>query len=191
MRFAVFLLLMIPLSFPITYWLDLFTEASCPGDIITVDAITSNGQPAPDVELRLVLYEPYQGLRALKHTNAHGQTFFELTKNGTYRIYITTDVYHHDKYVTFEYPEMCPAPPSKQMVVGVELNCDSRLMKINITDGISPLENVFVQSKYWSTMSGSSGTVVLPLEEDDYFLYFDRRGYNSGTFLFVNPCPEP
>lgn len=185
----VLLFLIFPLSFAITYWVDLSTEASCPGDILTVDATASNGVPASDVELRLVLYEPFQGLRALKHTDAHGQTFFELTKNGTYRIYINTDVYHHDKYITFEYPEMCPAPPSQQMLVGVEMFCDSSLMKINITDGTSPLANVFVQSKYWSTMSGSTGTVFLPLEEDDYFLFFERRGYNSGTFLFENPCP--
>ncbi|MFZ5500397.1 MAG: hypothetical protein ACOY58_00575, partial [Candidatus Micrarchaeota archaeon] len=90
MRLVILLLFLLPLPLAAntTYRLDLTAEASCPGDVITVETMASNGMPAPDVELRLVLYEPYQGLRALKHTNASGQTFFELTRNGTYRIYV-------------------------------------------------------------------------------------------------------
>src|SRR4030042_4538607 len=161
MRFAFLLLFMLPLSLAAntTYRLDLFMESSCPGDILHVDAVASNGQPAPNVRLRLVLYEPYQGLGALKPTNASGQTFFELTRNGTYRIYINTDDYNHERYSVFQYPVSCPPPPPKQMVVDLEIGCDSRLMKISVSDGDAPLEDVFVQSRYWSSMTGKSGTI--------------------------------
>lgn len=190
MRLIALLLIISSLSMAAntTYRLDLTMETSCPGDVMTVDAIASNGQPAVDVELRLVLYEPYQGLRALKHTSSSGQTFFELTRNGSYRVYVNTEEYNHEKYYPYEYPELCPPPPPKHMVVAGEINCDSRIMKINVSDNDGPVENVFVNSLYWSSMTGKAGTISLPFEEDDYFLSFSRTGYNDGTVLFENPC---
>ena len=119
MRIFVLLLLLWSFSMAaeadIVYYLGLEMETSCPGDILSVDAIASNGEPAPDVELRLVLHEPFQGLRALKHTDSDGHTFFELTRNGTYRIYINTDAYNHETYEIFQYPESCPPPPPEQL----------------------------------------------------------------------------
>jgi len=186
------LLLLIPLSFAaeanITYHLGLEMESSCPGDILNVDAIASNGVPVPDVELRLVLYVPYQGLRALKHTDAQGHTFFELTKNGTYRVYIKTDAYDHEQYEVFDYPESCPPPPPKDMNVTVAVDCDSRLLKINITDAGTPLAGVFARSLYWSSMSGSTGAIVLPFGQDDYFVIFEKNGYNPQTIFLEEPC---
>lgn len=174
----------------ITYHLNLEMESSCPGNILNVEAIASNGEPAPDVELRLVLYSPYQGLRALKHTDVNGQTFFELTKNGTYRIYINTDAYDHEQYEEFYYPEMCPAPPPRQMNISVEADCDSRILKINVTDAGIPLENVFVHSLHWSSMSGSIGIAALPLEQDDYFVIAEKDGYNPQTIFLEDVCTD-
>jgi hypothetical protein len=189
---AFILLLLIPFSMAaeanITYHLGLEMESSCPGNILYVDAIASNNEPAPDVELRLVLYSPYQGLRALKHTDANGQTFFELTRNGTYRIYINTDVYDHEQYEEFDYPESCPPPLPKQMNISVEADCDSRLLKINAADAGAPLEAVFVHSLHWSSMSGSIGTAALPLEQDDYFVIAEKDGYDSQTIFLEDIC---
>jgi hypothetical protein len=163
-------------------------ESTCPGNILNVDAIASNGQPAPDIELRLVLYEPYQGLRALKHTDANGQTFFELTRNGTYRIYINTDAYNHEQYEVFDYPESCPPPAPKQMHVAATKDCENALLVVNVTDGGIPLENVFVRSLHWSSMSGGTGAVALPLEEDDYFIILEKSGYSPQTIFLEEPC---
>lgn len=183
---------LIPLSMAaeanITYHLNLEMESSCPGNILNVDAIASNGEPAPDVELRLILYYPYQGLRALKHTDANGQTFFELTKNGTYYIYINTDAYDHERYEVFDYPESCPPPPPKQMNVSIAADCDNAMLAMNVSEGAIPLEDAFVRSLHWSSMSGRTGIAALPLEQDDYFLIFEKDGYTSQTIFLEDVC---
>ncbi|MFH0737555.1 MAG: hypothetical protein V1827_02575 [Candidatus Micrarchaeota archaeon] len=179
--FAISLLMFsVSLAANTTYRLDLEMHAECPGDMLIVDAVASNGEPAPDVELRLVLYEPYQGLRALKHTDYSGHTAFELTKNGTYRIYINTDTYNAKDYEIFRYPERCPPPPPKKLFAVVEVDCDGMSVKANVTDGGSPVGGVFARTLHWSSMSGKDGLVSLPLEEDDYFLAVgdgDREGF--------------
>ncbi|NYZ74175.1 hypothetical protein H0O00_03460 [Candidatus Micrarchaeota archaeon] len=192
------LLLLIPLSMAaeanITYHLNLEMESSCPDDILNVDAIASNGEPASDVELRLVLYYPYQGLRALKHTDTSGHTFFELTRNGTYRIYINTEAYDHEQYEVFDYPESCPPPPPKQMNATVAVDCGNlaaggnAMLTMNVTEGGIPLKDVFARSLHWSSMSSSTGAIALPLEQDDYFVIFEKEGYTSQTVFLEEPC---
>ncbi len=190
--FILLFLLSVPFAFAaeanITYHLGLEMASSCPGNMLNVNATASNGVPAPDVELRLVLYSPYQGLRALKHTDANGQTFFELTKNGTYRVYINTDAYDHEQYEEFDYPHSCPPPAPKQMNVSLGADCENRMVLMNVTEGGMPLGDVFVHSLHWSSMSGSTGTIALPLEQDDYFLVFEKSGYNSQTIFLDDAC---
>lgn len=192
---AFILLLLIPLSMAadanITYHLGLEMAASCPGNILSVDAMASNGASVSDVELRLVLYYPYQGLRALKHTDVNGQTFFELTKNGTYRVYIKTDAYDHEQYEEFDYPELCPPPPPKEMNVSASFDCESSIISVNVTESGEPLAGVFVRSLRWSSMSGSLGIASLPLEGDDYFVVSEKEGYGTQTIFLENVCSEP
>lgn len=95
MRFFVLLLvLLISLVSPAYALPELTLSAAkqCPGDIVHINA-TADGQPAPGVELRIVLYLPYQGLVALQHSAADGTVSVELKKGGTYRIYMYSQHY--------------------------------------------------------------------------------------------------
>ena len=192
MRFTMLMLLVFSLSMAANtiHYLDLSTETSCPGDMLHVDAISSDGRPVPEVELRLVLYEPYLGLRALKHTNASGHAFFELPRNGSYRIYIYSPYHVYPQYVQFEYDEPCPPLPPKQMVVELEMSCDLGFMKAAVSDGAEPLEGVFVHSLGWSSMTDDRGIAVLPLGPEDYFIMFERQGYAPGGLVFGYACPD-
>jgi len=189
MRLFAISLLILSISFAAntTYRLDLEMHTECPGDMLMVDAIASNGEPAPDVELRLVLYEPYQGLRALKHTDYDGHTAFELTKNGTYRIYINTDAYNAKDYEVFRYPQMCPPPPPKKLFAVVEVDCGSGSVRADITDGVSPVKGIFARTLHWSSMTGEDGMISLPLEEDDYFIAIGD-GNSEGFVVFGDIC---
>ena len=166
-------------------------NASCPGNILSVDAVASDGSPAPDVELRLVLYYPYQGLRALKHTDVYGKTFFELTKNGTYRVYINTDAYNAPQYIAFEYPALCPPPPPKTFEVKAAADCADNLTVISASAGGMPLANVTVTSERWSSVTGASGTVEFPLEEGYVFVSAKAPGYGTRESYFYITCAPP
>ena len=177
----------------ITRFLSLDLTASCPGNILLMNATASDGLPAPDVELRLVLYLPYQGLRALQHTDKDGLASVELTKNGSYRVYMNTDLYEHEKYLEFDYPLMCPPPPPKQMDVSVEPDCGD--MRLSITSRANatgaPLEGVFILAGNWSSFSGKSGLVSVPFEKDFIFIRAERANYTSQEFYFDARCLPP
>jgi hypothetical protein len=192
MRSVLHLLLFVSLSFAAntTLSLDLSMATSCPGDNLTVSATSSDGDPAPNITLRLVQHHPYQGLRALMHTNASGQAVFEITQPALYRIYPRTDLYDHADFYELDYPEMCPAPPPKQMELDVSFDCVAGLVLLNATYLGAPLESVFVRSLAWSSMTGESGIAALHLEEDDYFIEAYLRHFATKTIVFEPPCED-
>ena len=195
MRALLFALLLLPLVFAdndtIKRTLTLKNSASCPGDILLMNATASDGSPAPDVELRLVLYYPFQGLRALQHTNESGLASVQLTKNGTYRVYINTDEYYTPQYVVFEYPKMCPPPPPKQFDIEAFADCADNLTAIRATANGTPLDNVTITSEKWSSVTGDSGTVHLPLEEGYLFVSAKKPGYLTKEFYVYVTCAPP
>ncbi len=192
MRIAALFLFLIQLTFAveITYFMNLSLSVSCPGDVLHINATASSGEPAADVELRLVLYSPYQGLRALKHTDEQGLTSVELTKPGEYRVYISTEEYNHPKYVAFSYPSMCPPPPPKAFNISVVPDCNYSLMEITITENGTPVEGVFVRTGEWSSLTGSKGEVSLPFEEGWVFVSANKSGYvYQEVFVDINCTP--
>lgn len=197
MRFLVLLVILLPLAFAdnetvIKRSLTLTTSASCPGDILLMNATASDGKPASGVELRLVLYEPFQGLRALQHTDGDGLASVQLTKNGTYRVYINTEDYNAPQYVTFKYPKLCPPPPPQDYEISAEADCRNNQTIIRASANGTPLSNVTVQSEKWSSVTPESGKVTFPLEEGYLFLTSSRPGYSTKQFyVFVTCEPEP
>ncbi len=177
----------------ITRYLYLEASASCPGNVLLMNASGSDGLPAEDIELRLVLYSPYQGLRALQHTDENGLASVELTKNGSYRIYMSTDEYNHEKYVEFEYPLMCPPPPPKQMDIAIEPDCADMRLKISVTSNETgaPLEGVFILAENWSSFTGQSGEVLLPFEEGYVYIMAERANFTPQEFYYLTSCAPP
>ncbi len=196
MRIALMVLILAGLSFSLNLtvirFMNVSTSTSCPGDWLYMNATDSEGSPVPDVELRLVLYEPYQGLRALEHTGPDGLASVQLTKPGHYRLYIyTNDSYDHDQYVEFDYPSMCPPPPPVGMNVSVATDCQEKLLIINVTSGGAPLSGVFISAQDWSSMTGDSGSVSFPLEEGDVFINASKQGYSNQPFYYTASCAPP
>lgn len=177
----------------ITRFLHLNTSTSCPGNILHISAIASDGLPAPDVELRLVLYLPYMGFRGLGHTDSNGNMSIELTKNGSYRIYMNTDAYDHDRYVEFDYPALCPPPPPKQMNISVLPDCDNALLTVitRANDSGLPLEGVFILADNWSSFTGTSGFASLPFEKGWVYVRAERTNYTSQEFFADARCLPP
>ncbi|MBD3210589.1 hypothetical protein GF318_04380 [Candidatus Micrarchaeota archaeon] len=196
MRF-VFLLLLLASTAPaqdvtITPFLELELETACPGDILHVNAVLSNGTPAEDVELRLVRHVPFQGLRGLKHTDEDGYAFFELTRTGEYRIYIEqSEDYNSERYAEFNYSEKCPPPPPKPLNITVEPDCNSSIMVVYATSGGQPLGNVFIKTKNWSTLTESGGKAVFPLQEGLVYLKANRSGYADFEEYIAIDCTPP
>ncbi|MCI0503701.1 carboxypeptidase-like regulatory domain-containing protein [Candidatus Micrarchaeota archaeon] len=197
-RFFTVLLFFACLSFAaddvsITRHLNLATGVTCPGNVLHMNATSSDGTPVPDVEIRLVLYVPYTGFRGLAHTDADGYASLELSKNGSYRIYIYNTTLDHDKYVEFEYPLMCPPPPPKQMNVTVEPDCESLRLNITATKNETgePLEGVFIQAGNWSSFTGNSGQVSVPFEKDYVYIQAERGNYTKQEFYFDARCLPP
>lgn len=195
MRLPLLLLLVISFSFAqnITYFLNISGQLICPGDILVMTAEASNGQPAPGVELRLVLHYPYQGLRALQTTDSSGQASTKLTKPGEYRIYINTDEYNHPQYVSFNQSELCPPLPPESFNLTVIPDCNSSLLIISAYQDSTPLEDVFIRTLNWSSFSSPSGSVAFPLEEGYVFIQANKSGYVSQEFWTNVSCrpPEP
>jgi hypothetical protein len=157
-----------------------------------MNATGSDGLPAFDVELRLVLYLPYQGLRALQHTDQNGLAKVQLTKNGTYRVYINTEKYNTPQYITFQYPKLCPPPPPKSYDIEAEVDCKSNYTIIRASVNGTPLSNVTVQSEKWSSVTSDSGEVHFPLEEGYLYVSASRSGYSTKQFYVYVTCePEP
>ncbi len=195
MRIAVFLLLLAATSFSlnatIIRFMNVTTSTSCPGDWLYMNATASDGTPAPGVELRLVLYEPYWGLRAMEHSDANGLASVQLTRAGYYRLYMYTNDYNHDQYVEFDYPSMCPPPPPTPMNLTVSVDCNDSVIIITAASGGAPVSGVFVSTQDWSSMTGDSGTVSIPLEEGDLFVNATKKGYASQAFYQTVSCAPP
>jgi hypothetical protein len=198
MRTIAFFLALICLSFAaeedtIIRHLNLEYAATCPGNVLHINATSSDGTPVAGVEIRLVLYVPYQGFRGLAHTDESGQTSIELSKNGSYRIYMYNTTLDHEKYVEFEYPRMCPPPPPKKMNVSIEADCDIlRLLITTTTNGTGALlEGVFIQAGNWSSFTGTSGEVIIPFDKGYVYLLAERANYTSEGFYFDGRCLPP
>ena len=193
MRLVLILLLMLSFSFAqnVTYFLNISAYVSCPDDRLFLEAIASNGQSVPGVELRLVLHSPYQGLRAVQTTNSSGQASAVLTKPGEYRVYINTEDYNHLQFVTFNYPELCPAPPPKTFNITAAPDCNNSLLIITANDSGAPLEDVFIRTLNWSSFSGPSGSVAFPLEEGYVYIQANKSGYFEQAFWTNISCKPP
>jgi len=165
--------------------------ATCPDNNLHILATASDGTPAPEVKLRLVLHEPYQGLRAVMVTDADGQASVELTKPGNYRIYVYSLDYNYDDFVEFDYPEMCPPPPPIRMEINVTPDCEKGTLGILVTSEGAPLSEAFVRAEKWSSLTGTSGSVSFPLEEGQIYITAEKSGY-SKIELFQNiNCSTP
>ncbi|MFN7991092.1 MAG: hypothetical protein U0R44_02940 [Candidatus Micrarchaeia archaeon] len=179
----------------ITRFLDVSLNTSCPGNLLTAVATSSDGLPAAGIELRLVLYEPYQGLRALQHTDQGGMARFELTKAGKYRLYIYTKNYNHDQYAEFAYPALCPPPPPRQMNITALPDCGKGILLVRAADANgTPLEGAFISvqdGRSWSSLSGKSGEVSFPLDEGDIFINASRGNYSTVGFYSTVDCTPP
>jgi len=180
------LLIFLPFSFAqlnltVTRALNLEMNTTCPGNVLHVYAIASDGTPVPDAELRLVLYEPYLGLRALQHTDQTGYASFELKATGYYQIYVRVenDTYNHPNYFDFNYTAMCPPPPPKKLSVEISKNCASGVLVLNISSGSGPESNVLVTSPQWSSLSGSDGSAVIPFQQGYVLLHLEKVGYTG------------
>lgn len=195
MRIILFLILLLSFSFAqnVTYFLNISEEVLCPGDRLIMEAIASNGQSIPGIELRLVLHSPYQGLRAVQTTDSKGQASAVLTKPGEYRVYINTEDYNHPQFVTFNYPELCPPPPAKSFNLSVVPDCNNSLLIITASDSGIPLEDVFIRTLNWSSFSGPTGSVAFPLLEGYRYIQADKNGYTGHAFWKNVSCkpPEP
>ena len=195
MRLIFLLILLVSFSFAqnVTYFVNISAWVQCPGDHLFMEAIASNGQSVPGVELRLVLHSPYQGLRAVQTTDSDGQASAVLTKTGEYRVYINTEDYNHPQFVTFYYPELCPAPPPRSLNVTATPDCNNSLLIITADDNGTPLEDVFIRTLNWSSFSGPSGSVAFPLEEGYAYIQANKSGYYEVAFWENVSCepPEP
>ena len=192
---SVFTLILIPAVWAendtgIRRFLNLTTEISCPGDILTIHAQASDGATPSGIELRIILYNPYNGIKGLTHTDGNGSASMELPRTGDYRIYFSTTDYNHPDYVEFSYPDMCPPPPPKDMNISVLADCENNLLLINATYDDAPLDDVFISSDSWSSMTGKSGSVVLPFQAEDFvFISAQKKFFLSQNGWFGTGCP--
>lgn len=191
------MLLLIPafasaeLTLEVTHYLTVTTNVTCPDNTLHVLAMGSDGNPGVNIALRLALMEPYQGLRAVMHTDENGMASVELTKTGLYRLRIYTDDYNHEEYLEFNYSEMCPPPPPKQMEVDVEPDCINGNVLINITSGGVPVSGVLIRTEKWSSLTGSSGFASFPLEEGLTYISAESSGYAKVEFYKNLSCAPP
>jgi hypothetical protein len=170
--------------------LNLSISTSCPDDVLHMNLSSSDGANAnlSGVELRLVLYEPYNGFRGLTHPDANGSASLELSRTGDYRIYFNTLVYDHPEFVPFNYPNMCPPAPPKHMDMSVLADCDNSLLLID-TSSSDPLGGVFIQGDSWSSMTGADGKAFLPFDGSDFvFLTAQKKGYTTDSGWFATGC---
>ena len=193
MRFFFFMLLL-SFSFAqepeITRALDISAHVVCPGNHLILSAEDSAGNPAEDVELRLVRHYPYSGLVALGRTDQNGLLEFILTKNGSYRIYINTDAYNHDDFAEFGYPELCPALPTPDFELSVEPDCEKRNLVITAHNS-GPLKDVIITTPFWSSTTSSLGKVVFPLEEGFLSINAQLENYTEKNLTVEIDCTPP
>ena len=175
----------------VKYFLSISGEIECPGDTLYVKTMGSDGFPAENVELRFVLYSPYQGLRSIKTTDQNGLAKTTITKPGVYRIYINTDEYNHDKFVSFNYSELCPPPPPEEFNLSVQPDCENNQTIINLTKDGDPLQDVFVRTDVWSSTTNTNGIAVFPLQEGILTVYAELIGYTSQNLTMLVDCTPP
>jgi hypothetical protein len=190
MRFFVLLLVLVSLASADLPNLTLTTGKTCPGSILWMNATGPDGQPAAGVTLRVVLYDPYQGLVALRNTTEDGSASVGLTMNGTYRVYINSQDYAHDEYVELPFT-LCPPPPPKSVEVGFYPDCNSSSVLISLTSDGAPLVGAFVSTQNWSSLTGSTGNVSFPFSGGDVLIRVKKAGY-AEIFVFETvDCNPP
>ncbi len=192
MRFFLILLL-VSLSFAqapeIKRSISVDGEVECPGDILHFEIRASDGSFADNVELRLVLHYPYQGLTAIKNVDG-GIGSFQLTKNGTYRIYIKTEQYNHDDFVQFDYPKMCPPVPQRQLALSIDPDCSANTMIVKATDP-EPVKDAIISSGNWSTTTNSEGEAIVPFVEGINRVSVSKENYTGAEQYFDIDCNPP
>jgi hypothetical protein len=168
--------------------LNLSFSTSCPDDLLQMDLSSSDGTVPSGIELRLVLYEPYNGLRGIAHTDENGSASIGLARTGEYRIYLYNTTYDHPDYIEFNYTRMCPAPPPKSMNLSISADCENGLVLVNASSGL-PVGDVFILGDEWSSMTGPAGTTVLPFDGSDYvFLIAQKKGYMTESGWYGTGC---
>ncbi|MDD5340109.1 MAG: hypothetical protein PHV13_02565 [Candidatus ainarchaeum sp.] len=169
--------------------LTLSAAKQCPGNLLQMTA-ASDGQPVADVELRIVLYEPYQGLVALQHTAADGTASVALKRSGTYRIYILAEGYEYDDYEEFTFTA-CPPPPPKTMELSISHDCNTSFMLVSVTSGGAPLDGVLVRTQNWSSLTGASGNASFPFGDGDIIVTAEKAGYAASALYESVNCTPP
>ena len=194
MRFLLFIILLISFSFAeelvIKRALDISATIVCPGNHLVLSAEDSAGNPAENVELRLVRHYPYNGLVALGNTDQNGLIEFILTKNGTYRVYINTDEYNHDDFAEFEYSELCPPEATPEFEISVEPDCEKKNLVISAYDN-GPLKDVIITTYNWASTTSSFGNAVLPLEEGFLSINAQLENYKEQNLTVEIDCTPP
>ncbi len=189
MRLLVFFLVLISVSaareeLPVIH-LDMTT--SCPGNNLHIVA-TANGVPAEDVEIRLVLYEPFYGLRALKHTDSKGEADFQVDKTGKYRVYLSSDYYEHEPFEILFVPNLCPPPPAKQFNVSTALNCKQGLVLISVYHGGEAISDATVESSGWAALTPSDGILIFPIEGNEMKIKVFKAGFANKSGILDTRC---
>ncbi len=177
MRIFPILILMIAIAFASdgARYLNLTTSTSCPGDVLTVHAQTSDNSSPAGFQLRLLLYNPYNGLRNVLFTDANGSASVNLSRTGYYRLYFNTTAYIHPDYVDFNYT-LCPQPPANQINLSISADCARDILRVNATSQGFPLGDVFISVDSWSSMTGQSGRAAIPFQGDGYVFMSAQKG---------------
>lgn len=195
MRALLLSLFILSISFAAEHELPIFNVSilgECPGDILHINTSLSDGTKPEGAELRLVLREPFQGLRAIQWTDENGSATMEISKPGIYRLYIgKSDLYESPQYVTFNYSEMCPPPPPKSYNLTVEADCGRGIIEVSISRDGQPLEDMLVTTKDWSSLTGDTGRVSFPLEEGFYYIKAQKSGFATYEGYAEIDCAPP
>ncbi len=173
MRF--FALVMVMVSMVWAAGLNLTTSTSCPGDVLTVHAQTSDNSSPSGFQLRLLLYNPYNGLVDTFFTDANGSASINLSRAGYYRIYFNTTAYTHPDYVDFNHA-LCPPLPPDQINLSISADCSRDILLINATSQGAPLGDVFLSADSWSSMTSQSGSAAIPFQGGDYAFISAQKG---------------
>ena len=184
MRFFAFAILLVSVAWAAT--LDITTSTSCPGNVLTVNAYTSDNSSPAGIELRLLLYDPYNGLKALLDTDANGTASANLSRTGYYRIYPSTIAYIHPDYVDFNYTAMCPPPGIN---LSISADCSRDILLINATSQGAPLADAFLSADSWSSLTSQSGRAAIPFQGEDYvFVSAQKQSLSPWSGWFGTGC---
>jgi len=87
----------------------LSASSSCPGDLADVYAYTSGG-PLAGATVRVVLYDPYEGLVGQNSTDSSGHVHIGLPSAGTYEVTALKPGYANPSMVSFAFTPCARAP---------------------------------------------------------------------------------